>query len=570
MSVAGGRIFTSGYYAGNDFATALDEKTGRQLWAAYLCTSIPETGIHTLMRWLSQRAPTVDGDRVYYVTSSGNLVCVNSASGRLIWRKNYPKDFDSRLPGWTYCDCPLVDGDRLICLPGGTNAAIVALNKYTGHVIWRSAAGDGLAGYSPLVAAEIHGIKQYVACLGRGGLTGFAAKDGKVLWQYPQVASGANSHAPIVRGDQIFYTNGYGGGMALLRLVSTSDGLRVEEQYYRKERFASIQDSSVPVAVGDYAYDFRAPGGLVCIEIKSGEVVWQSRTQPPPSAAAGKGRGSGLAGGVIQRGSLTYAEGRLYVRDMTGTVALVAASPDGYQEKGSFKVPDHPAALNGATAPVLANGRLYLREDEVLYCYDVRAASAGKPRAEAVRVALPPFPPPDVATASNQPRPDGKKRDPDALYVPTPHDVVEKMLELAKITKKDLVYDLGSGDGCIVLAAAKEYGCKAVGYEIDPELVKSSRDEIRRCQLQELVQIVQEDFFTTDLSKADVIAVYLPPRILERLLPQFTKLKPGARIVSHYFEIPGYKSEKSVTVDSKDDGGRHQLYLWTAPLQKIK
>jgi outer membrane protein assembly factor BamB len=104
--VSGGRIFTSGYQEGNEFAIALNEQTGQRAWAAYLSSSIPETGIHRLMRWLSQRAPTVDGDRIYYVTSAGDLICLQAADGKELWRKSYPRDFDARMPAWTFCDCP--------------------------------------------------------------------------------------------------------------------------------------------------------------------------------------------------------------------------------------------------------------------------------------------------------------------------------------------------------------------------------------------------------------------------------------------------------------------------------
>jgi SAM-dependent methyltransferase len=248
-------------------------------------------------------------------------------------------------------------------------------------------------------------------------------------------------------------------------------------------------------------------------------------------------------------------------------VALVAATPKGYLEKGAFKVPDHQEAL-GATAPVIAGGRLYLRENDVLLCYDIRAASAGRPRGEPRTVVLPPLPAPSQKALASERSRSGTQRVPDALFVPTPQEVVEKLLELAGTSKNDLVYDLGSGDGRIVIAAAKKYGCKAVGYEIDPELVRLSRQEVQKGQLQNLVRIEQKDMFTIDLSSADVIAVYLPPRVLERLLPQLAKLKPGARIVSHYFEIPGYKPDKVATIECKEDGSRHTVYRWTAPLKK--
>jgi outer membrane protein assembly factor BamB len=555
VSVADGRIFTSGYQDGSEFAIALDEQTGQRAWAVYLGSSVADAGIHRLMRWLSQRAPTVDGDRLYYVTSAGNLICLRAADGRELWRKSYPEDFKARMPAWTFCDCPLVDGDKLICTPGGAEAVVVALNKKTGEVIWKSAGLENdRAGYSPLMVAEVGGIRQYVAFLAHG-LAGVAAKDGKLLWRYDKPARTANSHAPIVRGDLIFCGSGYGWGIVLLKLVPTGQEIRVEEQYFHSEPLSSIQDSSVPVALGDYAYAFRTPGWLACIEMKTGKLVWQAKPGPArPRAGYG-------------RGSLTCADGCLYVRDANGGVALIAATPKGYLEQGAFKVPDHQEAL-GATAPVIAGGRLYLRENEVLFCYDIRAHSAGRPRGQPRNFILPPLPPPSQSAVSSERSRTGKQRVPDALFVPTPQDVVEKMLELARTSKKDLVYDLGSGDGRIVIAAAKKYGCKAVGYEIDAELVKLSRQEVHKSQLQDLVRIEQEDIFTRDLSSADVVAVYLPPRLLERLLPQLAKLKPGARIVSHYFEIPGYKPDQAATIECKEDGNRHTVYLWTAPLKK--
>jgi SAM-dependent methyltransferase len=156
----------------------------------------------------------------------------------------------------------------------------------------------------------------------------------------------------------------------------------------------------------------------------------------------------------------------------------------------------------------------------------------------------------------------------DAIHVPTPDDVVVAMLKLAEVTARDVVYDLGSGDGRIVLAAARDYGATAVGYETDSELVEQSRGLVRDHRLDALVTIQQTDLFAADLSAANVIAVYLPTELMTRLLPQFEKLKPGARIVSHQFRIPGFPPHRTLTVISAEDGEPHRLYLWTAPLEK--
>lgn len=158
-------------------------------------------------------------------------------------------------------------------------------------------------------------------------------------------------------------------------------------------------------------------------------------------------------------------------------------------------------------------------------------------------------------------------RKPDVIFVPTPQEAVDKMLELAKVTKDDLVYDLGCGDGRIVVTAATRYGCKAVGYDIDPKRVKESLENVEKNNVGHLVRIEQRDIFTLDLSKANVITLYLLPSLNVKLIPQLEKLKPGSRIVSHDFDMRGVKPDQVVEITS-DDGGGHTIYLWTAPLKK--
>ena len=162
----------------------------------------------------------------------------------------------------------------------------------------------------------------------------------------------------------------------------------------------------------------------------------------------------------------------------------------------------------------------------------------------------------------------GKDRAPDAIYVPTPEDIVEEMLKLAVVKKEDVVYDLGSGDGRIVIAAASKFGSKTVGYEIDRRLVEQARGNVAQSKVESLARIEHEDIFTLDLSGADVIAVYLPSPLMQRLIPQFEKLKPGSRIVSHQFEMPGIRADKVITLQSKEDSDQHRIYLWTTPLKK--
>ena len=159
----------------------------------------------------------------------------------------------------------------------------------------------------------------------------------------------------------------------------------------------------------------------------------------------------------------------------------------------------------------------------------------------------------------------------DVVYVPTPNDVVMKTLELARVAKDDVVYDFGCGDGRIVVMAAKKYGCKGVGYDIDPQRIKECHVTAEEYQVKDLVRFEQKDIFTLDLSKASVVTLYLLPDLNVRLIPQLEKLKPGSRIVSHDFSMKGHvKPDKVVTVQSKEYNEKHTLYLWTAPLRKEK
>ncbi len=169
----------------------------------------------------------------------------------------------------------------------------------------------------------------------------------------------------------------------------------------------------------------------------------------------------------------------------------------------------------------------------------------------------------EQAAASAQP-----KHEPDVIFVPTPQDVVDKMLELAQVTKDDVVYDLGCGDGRIVVTAAKKYGCKAVGYDVDPQRIKESNENVEKNGVGGLVRIEEKDIFTLDLSKASVITLYLLPRLNVKLIPQLEKLKPGSRIVSHDFRMKGVKPDKTITLTSQEDQAEHKIFLWTAPIQK--
>jgi outer membrane protein assembly factor BamB len=540
VAVAGGRVFTLGKLGEHEHVTALDEVSGKKRWAVPIGTAMK--GESPLMRWLSQRTPTVDGDQLYAVTARGELVCLKTTDGTIVWRKSYPTDFEGHSGRWGWCDRPLVDGDRLICTPGGTKHSVVALDKKTGALVWSCTVPDSpAAAYSATTIAEVGGVRHYVAFLSRG-LAGIAAKDGTYLWGYARIANSiANTYTPLVRGDLVFCANGYNTGMALLRLTAAGEKVRAEEVWFLKKALPPWHDGAI--LVGAHAY-VGAGQDVQCVELATGKVVWQQR---------------GAVGGAV---SLAAAAGKLYLLSAKGEAALVEASPEGYTLRGKLQLPE-AAPKPGATAPVVAGGRLYLRDDDRLFCYDIQEPAAVRPG----RHAEPAGPPQRQAgAAARLVRREGRG-EPDAVFVTTPPDVVEKMLELAAVKKSDVVVDLGCGDGRIVVTAARKYGCKAVGYDIDAACVRLARDSVKENRVEGLVRIEQADLFGVDLGKVDVVTLYLLPGLNKRLQPQLEKMKPGSRIVSHAFDMPGVEPDRVVSVVSKEDEVEHTIYLWTTPLK---
>jgi outer membrane protein assembly factor BamB len=534
VAVAGGRIYALGYIGNSEFLTALDERTGQRLWAARVG---PNSGEMSLMRWLGQRTPTVDGDRVYAFHNKGQMVCFETQTGKELWRKDYVKEFGMR-GYWGFCDRPLVDGDKLICTPGGTRAAMVALNKRTGEVIWESIP-MGNAEHAATVICDGGGVRQYTGFV-LGKAMSFRASDGKLLWTRA-LGRTANSCTPIVWKDYVLLAAGYAAGLSLLKLSPEGDGVKAEVQYDAKVDINTFQDSGL--MVGPYLYCIGG-AGRTCVEAETGKIAWG------PDNSTGPGGKTGM----------TYADGHLYMLHMNGTMALVQATPEKFLLKSKFAFPGFKPGDN-ATNPVIANGRLYLRQEDRLLCYDVREPAVPEPKAvkdarpEPERLVL--TAPPDITPAAPAKE----------VYVPTPQDVVEKMLELAEVRNSDVVYDLGSGDGRIVVTAAKNHGCKAVGYELDEELVKLSLQSVEKSGVKERAAIERKDVLTVDLSLASVVTVYFSEQFLEKLKPQFEKLKPGSRIVSHQFLIPGATPDKKLDFVSPHDGVKHALYLWTAPLK---
>lgn len=301
----------------------------------------------------ARSTPTVDGKFLFALGSDGDLVCLETANGTEVWRKHLRTDFGGKYGEWAYAESPLVDGDQVIVTPGGTNATVVALNKKTGELVWKCAVSDGsAAGYSSVIIAEFGGVRQYVQFLA-SGLMGIDPGTGKLLWRYEK--SGKASPAVIITplvSDGMIYSGAFRATTALIKPVQKDGAFTVEEIY---------SNSKLPVGlggvvkVGDYFY---GSGGstAMCVEFKTGTVKWEERSIGP--------------------GSLLVADGRVYVHAENGDVALLEPSAEGYREKGRFKPPGVPARANPMekawTYPVIASGKLYIRDKDSLWCYDVK------------------------------------------------------------------------------------------------------------------------------------------------------------------------------------------------------
>lgn len=349
VSVAAGRIYTMGDGGDASQVHALDEKSGKRLWSA----KVGATGGEDRNRYPGTRCtPTVDGDRVYATGQWGDLVCLDAATGREIWRLNLAKDLQGKMmSSWGYSESPLVDGERLIVCPGGRQGTMAALDKQTGKVLWRSKEWTDNAAYASVVPATIGGVHQYVQ-LTDAHVAGVEPATGKLLWKASRSGRTAVIPTPVVEGNLVYVTSGYGVGCHLFRVESAGGKFSAEQVYASKDM---KNHHGGVVKVGDHVVGFSDGDGWVWQELKTGKTV--SKTEPRK----------------LGKGSITMADGMLYLRfeGAPGTVVLLDGSKPGWVEKGRFDQPER-SDVNAWPHPVIANGRLYLRDNDVLLAYNVK------------------------------------------------------------------------------------------------------------------------------------------------------------------------------------------------------
>ncbi len=357
-SVAAGRIYGMSYRGKDEVVWALSETDGKPAWATPLGP--------TLTQRMPQGkegpgcTPTVDGEFLYVLGMGGDLACLQVKDGKIVWRHSLTGEFGGRAPMWSYRESPLVDGDKVICTPGGQEATLAALDKSTGKTIWKSQVpGNQGASYSSVVAIDVDGQRQYVQVTQKA-LVGVAASDGKYLWQYEKPANrmGINCSTPVVQEGLVFAASAYGTGGGLVKLAKdASGGVRAEEVHFTK-RMQNHHGGMIVLDGCLYGANGGNEGGhLICLEFKTGKVLWDEREK----------RDQG-----VRKGSIALADARFYYRTEDGTVLLVEPSSKQYIERGRFEQPARSKQPAWAH-PVIANGKLYLRDQDLLLCYDVKA-----------------------------------------------------------------------------------------------------------------------------------------------------------------------------------------------------
>lgn len=344
-AIVNGKLYTMGTRDGSEILLVLDAATGKELRATKL------GGVLSNDRGDGPRGtPTVDGDRVYALTGPGTLACVSAADGKVLWQVTM-RELGGGRPNWGFSESVLVDGDQVVCTPGGSKGAVAALDKMTGKVRWQSKQFKDDAHYSSIVAATINNTPQYVQ-RSATKVVGLSPTDGKLLWETDFPGRTAVCPTPIIRGNEVYVTAGYGAGSKMVRIEPGNKVTEVYENKVMKNHHGGV------VLIGDYVYGHADPT-WVCQDFKTGEAKWNHR-------------GFG-------KGAIATADGMLYcLEENSGAVALVEASPTGWQERGRFT--PQPQSSNRAgrgavwTHPVISNGKLYLRDQELIYCYDVKAA----------------------------------------------------------------------------------------------------------------------------------------------------------------------------------------------------
>ncbi len=564
-------------------------------------------------------APLIEGDRLWFTTNRWDVVCLDigpllasqdkpnrtpADDPVLVWKINMLDDLGIFARGTVMAICHTCSvasyGDRLYVITGnGVDEAdqmpspdapsLLCLDKHTGKVLWsdNSPGENILYGQwsSPLVA-EIGKYVQVIVPQGDSWIRSFEALSGELLWEFDmnfkeaKWVRGGRRNRNIVLAAPVLYKG---------RIYIASGQHPIDGE--SEGRLVCLD----PTMSGDISSELAVNGDgnklphrrLQAVDPEQGEraipnpnsgLKWEfTKSKPIPGEDEGLSEMHGSVSNVtiandiliacdfygavhclnVQSGKRYWsydALSQLYASPLVVDDKIYVPNEDGdvmvFRLSGDPEIAMHdgePVAVcyvgsSVYSSPIFANGTLYVgTRKELIAIGDTRDSDVS-----GVRL---------------------KRRMPRPIFVPTPHDIVREMLKLANLTSDDTVVDLGSGDGRIVITAAKEYGCQSIGYEIDHALVEESRLAVRKAGLTKLVKILDNDMFTADLSKTTVATTFLYSGVLEKMIPQFAKMPVGSRIVAHHFEIPGIKPDRVVDIESLETGQAHRILIYTTPLK---
>ena len=342
IAVQGDRVYVQGMRNRQSVVSTLNRADGKVVWVRILGPAGDND------RGPGPRStPTIDADRVYALSETGDLACLRAADGTVIWQRNILKEFQGGNPNWLLSESPLIDGDHVIVTPGGRGAGVVALDKMSGKTVWVSKELSDGAGYSSPIVADVGGVRTIMTFTADAGV-GVRASDGKLMWRNSSASNGtANIATPLYSDGKVFFTSSYGAGGALLGLRVSGNEVRAQEIYFTRDM---RNHHGGVVLVNGYIYGYN-DSILTCLEFASGKMVWRDRS--------------------VGKGAVTYADGHLYILSEDNVVGLVEATPAGYREKGRFSIADQ--GLPSWAHPVVSGGRLYIRNQGTLTSYDVRA-----------------------------------------------------------------------------------------------------------------------------------------------------------------------------------------------------
>lgn len=356
VSTAGDRIVTSGEVGGQSSVICLNAADGKQIWAE----DIGKTGTPGCCNAGGPRTtPTIDtaSGLLYAISQYGEVAALNLKDGKEVWKKDLVRDFGGQLPEWGFSSAPVIDGNNVMLTAGSAQGTVVALDKKNGNKVWQTSDFTDAAHYSSLVMATIDGVKQYVQLTDKS-LVGINPADGKILWRADRPGRTAVIPNPVVFGNLIYVTSGYSVGCSCFEVKKNGATFEAKELWNNK---AMVNHHGGVIRVGPNVYGHSDSKGWTCQDIKTGNVLWQDKTAWPE-------RGNG-------KGSIAYADNRFVIRtEDKGTIALIEASPAGYKEHGRFEQPNRSKEKAWAHA-VISNGKLYIRDEDHLLCYDVSARS---------------------------------------------------------------------------------------------------------------------------------------------------------------------------------------------------